>query len=540
VRAIFLILAAGILVGSAVTPSAQEAQRPRTFRAFTRLIPVTVVVQDDRRRPVEGLTADDFQVFEDGKELPIAFFRARAQDPAPTIPAEIAAAASSPTGTFTNRITGPADSGGVAIVFDQLNTTHFDEIVARAHLLEFLTTLRPGDRVALYALTSDGLKIIYDFTRGAESLVNAARRVRSGESSALAGTTLPPVLDQELSAFGREVTRGNSAFTARIRTENTLRAMEDLAAHLAPVPGRKNVVWISGGFPFTIGKTKMTRETQRATNALNTADAAVYPIDPRGLIVGENHPTLNIGGPTGGLASLHKLQVILEGVWQVADWTGGRAFYSSNDIAGEMSRAVADSRLSYELGYYPVDQHWDGRFRKIEVTVRRPGVEVRHRGGYYATAPAAPETATREQAMSAALASPIEAQDLPLNVHTRRDGEKIVLELELEPGSVSFTEADGIWKGELDIAIAQTAGNRRYPPDTDVSVPLALSDQARQRLQAQGLRLSRTITLRDDAQQVRVVVRDATSGTIGSVFIDAERLRAAPVRTPAVLAAGGA
>jgi VWFA-related protein len=540
VRAIVLILAAGVLVGSAVAPSAQEEQRPQTYRAFTRLIPVTVVVHDDRQRPVEGLTADDFQVFEDGKEVPIAFFRARAQDPAPTSLAESAGASSSPAGAFTNRITGPADSGVVAIVFDQLNTTHADEIYARAHLLEFLTTLRPGDRVALYALTSDGLKIIYDVTRDAESLVDAARRVQSGASSVLAGTTLPSVLDQELSAFGREVARGNSAFTARIRTENTLRAMEDLAAHLSPVPGRKNVVWISGGFPFTIGKTKMTRETQRATNALNTADAAVYPIDPRGLIVGEHHPTLKVGGPTGGLASLQKLQLILEGVWQVADWTGGRAFYSSNDIAGEMSRAVADSRLSYELGYYPVNQQWDGRFRRIEVKVRRSGIAVRHRGGYYATAPSTPETATREKAMSTALASPIEAQGLPLTVHSRRDGERIVLELELEPGSVTFTEAAGVWKGELDIAIAQTAGNRRYPLDTDVSVPLALSDQARQRLQAQGLRLSRTITLRDDAQQVRVVVRDATSGSIGSVFIDADRLRVAPVRRPPVLAGGGA
>jgi hypothetical protein len=92
---------------------------------------------------------------------------------------------------------------------------------------------------------------------------------------------------------------------------------------------------------------------------------------------------------------------------------------------------------------------------------------------------------------------------------------------------VTFSNDAGTWRGALDIAVAQTLPGERHLREADISMPFVLSDESRQRLLKEGLRLTRTIDLRSETQQVRVVVRDVGTGSVGSVFIDAERLRKA-------------
>ena len=64
--------------------------------------------------------------------------------------------------------------------------------------------------------------------------------------------------------------------------------------------------------------------------------------------------------------------------------TGGVAFFNTNDIGGAVRAALDDSRVAYELGYYPAIGKWDGGFRKVKVKVKRPGAHVRTRSGYLA------------------------------------------------------------------------------------------------------------------------------------------------------------
>ena len=513
-------LAAASIAGLAVVSAGQSAPQIQTFRTSTRLVQVSVVVHDDRNRPVEGLRAEDFQVFEDGKELPVAFFSSRAQDPARAVPAPADNA-----GTFTNRIPSPANGGVVAVVFDQLNTLPADQSHARENLLQYLETIRPDDRVALYLLTGDGIKVLYDFTRDAESLVRALRTVRPHDL-AIRQDPLSDALARELDAFARGVLRDEAAYLARLRTETTLAALDGVASRLAGLPGRKNVVWISAGFPFIEytgtgpSAAYFTPDTRRATRALNHSDTAVYPVDARGLLVMSSTSK-------GQVATLENVENPIAGLRAVADWTGGRLFYNANDVGAALGRAADDSRLTYTLGYYPANENWDSKFRRITVKVRRPDTRVRHRAGYYAYPLTPSDPPTLQKALAEALKTPLEGSGVLMNVTARADGAKINIAIELDPTTITLMHDAGTWKGGLDVAIAQTLTGERQHREPDFALPLSLTAAERDRLLRQGLRLTRSIELQPDAQQVRLVVRDAVTGMVGSVFIDAARLKKA-------------
>jgi VWFA-related protein len=490
---------------------------------------VSVVVHDDRNRPVEGLRAEDFQVFEDGKPMPVAFFSRRAQDPARAVPVPADAA-----GTFTNRIPSPANGGVVAVVFDQLNTLPMDQAHARENLLQYLATIRPDDRVALYLLTGDGIKVLYEFTRDAESLVQALRTVQPRDL-AIRQDPLSDALARDLDAFARGVLRDEGIYFDRLRTDTTLAALEGVASRLAGLPGRKNVVWISAGFPFIEysptgpSSAYFTPEARRATRALNHADTAVYPVDARGLIVMS-------GTAKGQVATLDNVETPIAGLRKVADWTGGRLFYNANDVGAALGRASDDSRLTYTLGYYPANENWDSKFRRITVKVRRAGARVRHRAGYFAYPVTPADPPTLQKALAEALKSPFEGTGVLMNVTARAEGPTINIAIELDPTTVTLIADGGAWKGGLDVAIAQTLAGEREHREPDFSLPLSLSTAERDRLLKQGLRLARSIELQPDVQQVRIVVRDAATGMIGSVFIDAERLKEAAGRRTTISA----
>jgi VWFA-related protein len=382
--------------------------------------------------------------------------------------------------------------------------------------------------------------VLYDFSADAQNLVNVMKGIQPTTSTGMARAdrALSPALAEGLSAFARGVQQEERAFDARVRAEQTLFALEDMADRLAGVPGRKNVVWVSSHFPFLFASKDipvpsahyMTPETRRVARALNDIDTAVYPVDVRGLIATAPYDPSKV-------ARLRNVEETITGLRMLSEWTGGRIFYNTNDLAASAAQAVEGSRFSYVLGYYPFAGEWDGRFRRIEVKVARPGVNVRHRSGYYAFALTPAEPATRQKALTDALKKPLEATGVLMNVSARRVEGGIRLAIELGPGTVTLTSDQGTWKGGIDVAIAQTLPEDRQIREPDFSMPLSLTAAERDRIVKQGVRLTRTINLSSDARQVRIVVRDAATGAIGSLIIEADRLRRAAERRETISAA---
>jgi VWFA-related protein len=182
----------------------------------------------------------------------------------------------------------------------------------------------------------------------------------------------------------------------RVRT--TLWGMEGIGNHLARLPGRKNLVWISGSFPFSIGlgdnimdpsreHRSFGDEAERASRALNQANVSIYPVDARGLIGlppalgAASQMRANTKGPPRVVSMApdgHDTMQIL------AEKTGGRAFFNTNDLRGALRQALDDAEVTYTIGFYPASGSLDNKFHELKVKVDRKGVDVRHRKGYFA------------------------------------------------------------------------------------------------------------------------------------------------------------
>jgi hypothetical protein len=337
-------------------------------------------------------------------------------------------------------------------------------------------------------------------------------------------------LDRQIEAFVLTGQANMRGFYERDRALRSIDGLEAVARHLAGVPGRKNLVWISSGFPFDFrafgpptsnSREVMSVETARAARALNDADIAVYVVDARGL-VGAFATEPSARQQT--FSTLSTVLTPIEGLRQFAQLTGGDAFFNTNDIGAAITRAVEDSRLTYVIGYYTDQDEWDGKFRKIGVKVRRDGVDVRHRAGYFAIPPE-PLAGRRTDAIMDALESPLEVTALPLSVSGERiDGGKVTLAIQFEPGTPQLEQRGSTWHGAVDIAIAQTLPTGKQTSEADLTVPLALDAATRAQLLKDGLRLTRTIVLRDGAHDIRVVARDVNSGATGSVIITAAEI----------------
>ena len=177
---------------------------------------------------------------------------------------------------------------------------------SRKEFLRFLQQIQPQDRIAIYALGTS-LQVLHDFTNDPAELVNAITRhaarlpTELNVSSGANGTIAEAIrvlsldsLDRNLGQTGQLV----AAYYIERRTEIPLRALEELANHLGGLPGRKSLIWVSGGFPFSYGRTSFQLEKvkeslrsfynplARTSRSITNASVSIYPVDARMLAGG--------------------------------------------------------------------------------------------------------------------------------------------------------------------------------------------------------------------------------------------------------------
>ena len=517
---------ATIVASLGVFSYAQTPSSPQVFRASTRLVQVTVVVTQSDGQPIRGLTKDDFRILEDGREQTVALFSSSERSTSAAAPTE--------PGVFTNRLHAPSSGGVVAIVWDRLNTLEEDGARVRTEIIRYLKRAHPDDRIALYVLDRAGMRVIHDFTRDASSLLRFLERVAIGADGGFTLVNKPEFLvtdaiDRAMEEFVTSSYDNMTGAFERDRALTSIEGMEWAAARLAGIHGRKNLVWVSSGFPFTFRafgppgsteQTQMSHETRRATRALSSADVVVYAVDARGLVGAFS------SRPNAKTQTFHTLSSVytpIDGIRYFAEWTGGAAYFNTNDLATAIGRAVADSAHTYTLAYYPSNEKSTHRFRNISVKVKRSGAKVRHRTGYFAAD--GDDKVTRDSTIEDALRSPLEATGLTLSATARptRDNE-VEVAIHVFPWDIRMDRTPSGWSGNLDLVIAQRVpapakGTEEHWKELDLTMPVAANDAERDRLEAVGMRLTRTVRLRDGADQIRIVVRDGSTGAVGSLMI---------------------
>src|SRR6267143_4159889 len=262
---LFFLLASGAARVPAQAPSQNlpGGQAP-VLKATTRLVQINVVVLNKRGEPVDGLKKEDFTVLDQGKEQQIATFSANS--------ATLHEAASIPPlapNVFSNRGGSTATNPGsvTVILFDALNTSIQDQFYARQQVLKFLRQLQPQDHMAIYVLTTK-IRVLNEFTEDTTSLLQAIQKFRGysapkenavntapspvGQSLFLMNrTSTESMTEQVREIFADEDAKINDYVTIR-RAATTTRALVAIANHVAHIPGRKNLIWVSGSFPIRI------------------------------------------------------------------------------------------------------------------------------------------------------------------------------------------------------------------------------------------------------------------------------------------------
>jgi VWFA-related protein len=506
--------------------AAVSAQPQPVFRTSTRLVQVSVVVEGRDGRPVSGLTANDFRLYDGGQEQRIELFVTDSTVRADT--RESVSSPANPPHEFSNRMA--SRRGATVVLLDRLNTPDTDQIYARQRLMSFLEQIREEDRIGLYILEGGAIHVLHDFTNDARLLLRALSRYRAMTSKEVADVPLPEfestsdaALDAAMAAALERASANMTAHFNGLRSDATIDAFRTIANHLASIEGRKNLIWVTAGFPlqaFNDRGRDPSAAIQQAIRPLNDANVTLYAVDARGLM---GAITLDPGGKAAFTTS-SAVQTNQDIMRIAATETGGRAFLNTNDIGGAVRRAVDDTRISYTLGYYPSHGKWDGKYREIKVQVNRPGMQIRHRRGYLAATGS--QRVSSSAAVRSALASPLEASGLELTARIERLAapNDFKISIVLAPGAVAFVPSAGLWKGQLDLVVAQRLADGSAPKSVDQTFDLSLRQDRYDEALKRGFTISAQVTLLPGAHSLHIVVHDVTSGTTGSVIVSAKQL----------------
>jgi VWFA-related protein len=491
-----------------VPPPAVPAEPPPapTFRVATRLVQVDVIARS-KGVPAAGLTSEDFTLLDNGKPREIALFSVSSSQTAGPASAPL------PAGVVSNRLERGSEAleNATVLLIDRRNTPWNDQLFAIQRIVKFLQTRRDRyskpDRIGIYIFGTDGsLQVVREITDDAELLNRAANSLRAGDSG---------MSEDRIPAN---------------RAMDTKQVLEAIARHLASVPGRKSLVWVTTGFPLGVPGQQpdfdVNSPIDEAARALNDANVALYPVDARGLVGALSGTTAISDAESGGprspaqLASqMHAGGGFLSGtdtMSRLADLTGGQVLYNANGIEDSIRKALDDSELTYTLGFYPAQEERDGVWHKVKVAVARRGVRVRYREKYFASRTLA--EASGHPTLSELLKGPLDATQLELITETLPDRARPgcwQVRASVDLYGVHLENQNNTWSGAVDVSFfvegsktARTITRKVEIPDKQLAAALE-----------KGIAVNDSIAMNGPAGELRIVAQDRATGAAGSVRV---------------------
>ncbi len=532
-----LALGSILMLAAAAYGQAAKAASPKSgnISITSRNVVLDVIVTDSSGNPIHNLNAHDFTILENGAPQHVKGFEEHRPD-APT--AKPAVPVQLPADTYTNYVSS-AEPGAVnVILFDSLNTDPSALASARRQLLAYLGKLSDNTRVALF--TFDGqLHLVHGFTEDNHALIEAAQQL----------STTPPSTPRKARDVTEElaVARVTKIVTSPMygklsrflwteyeekiqsRTEMTVEALNQLARSLTVFPGRKNLIWISGGIPFDPNDT--APQMQKTAALLAATQIAVYPIDVRGLAwLGADGASnsLDVFGPRGGDYSDRsgqgeELAQVHETMLDIARLTGGHAYFNNNDISGQIQDVVQTGSNYYTLAYRPDNQEWNGKFRKVTVKTSQQNLKVRCRPGYYAVAEpfGSPDVdRTFSLAMQPGV-PPSTALVIQARVHPPDEpGKATQIDFLVDMHDLQFLMSDDLRRQPNLMFVAAAWDEKGKAQGSAVGSYHAILQPAEvQTLLRTGLRLQQQLPLKPGTYQLRLGLVDRLSGKMGTIDV---------------------
>ena len=531
-----------LLVGPLVLGLGLRGQPQTVIRTNVHVVEVSVVATGVNGAPAGGLAARDFRVWDNGKEQTIANFE-KAGSPPAAGGVEMPPAArgvETPPAAYSNRVAGAASDGSSKsrpqvlsmIVLDAVNTKYRFQTVARRAVERILDQLDPGQRVAIYAMGSR-LRIIHDFSSDKASLLTKLRAYQGEvpnrddllEDLELDDKAGPGITTRKPCKPRTDPETPLELVNLQARILDTLGALEALANQVKGVPGRKNLLWMTGAFPVSVGQLALAgpiiapsvgsnrpspfqanrnyaAEMKRTMAVLNDAAVSVYPIDARGLSC---NPDVNIN---------------IGAMRDFADATGGKAFYNRNDLETGVRAALDDSREVYVLTYSPQPMVADGAYHTIRVQSSRRGVQLRYRQGYYAPGrDEAAGSAGPADRLAEVVSSPVDASEIGIQAAVEQAGDDIALAIHVDPAGVNLVPNAARWAGALRLEAMQLGAAGELLGGVNQAAKLNLEEATYQRDLRQGLPFEMKFRREPGAIAVRIGVVDERGAHTGSVSV---------------------
>jgi len=538
-----LILAAvtgGLLAAQQQTPPPAPADQPQvTFRVEVNYVEVDAFVTDAQGSPVSGLTKDDFELFEDGKRQDVAAF-SLVNIPIERAERPLFAEAPVEADVQTNE---HIEGRIYLLVLDDLHTDATRTPRVKSAARRFIENNFGTNDLAAVVFTGrsgDG----QDFTNNPRLLVAAiekfnGRKLRSATLNRIEGARVNP----ETGSLepGDDFEQMDRAFRAR----SMAASVRKLAEFMSGVRGRRKAMLLIGeGVDYDIyeatgqlGATasSVLLDTHDAVAAATRGNVSIYALDPRGLINADGE-LIEVSGTIGDAnaqSTQNSLRLSQDSLRVLAASTGGFAAVNRNDLDSAFDRIVVENSSYYMLGFYSTNERRDGRFRKLEVRMKRPGLRVRNRSGYYEArgrAPAPPTAssspAVLAPAVSAALGSPLPTAGVPIKVFaapykgTAPDA-AVALAFEIDVRNLDFVEKDGTFTEQVDVAYSAVNNNGKVFPGERHTITLAMKPDTYERVKTRGLRVLSQTSLPPGRYQMRVAAGNK-SGKAGSVLYDLE------------------
>jgi VWFA-related protein len=490
------------------------------------MVEVSVIATDSKGMPVSGLGAADFRVLDNGKEQTIASFE-KIDSRAATGRAAL------PPTTYSNRV---GDAGQLGkekqpqvlsmVLLDAVNTKYRNQTVVRRAVADILEQIDPAERVAIYAF-GDRFRVIHDFSSDRASLL---AKLKAYHGEATSGDDLLEEL--ELDVFNQPLIPPDPVqkkYFDQNRIVDTLGALEAIANYVKGMPGRKNLLWLSAAFPLEVGTAQRTiapaigfsgpldthrsfgPEMARTMAALNDANVSVYPIDARGL----SQATPESTGRKTDDASIN-----ISTMNGIAAETGGVAYANRSDLARGVRLALDDSREVYVMTYYPKAIAENGAYHQIRVQSTRPGVQLRFRRGYYATAGEEESGAGAADRLARALSSPLDSSEIGIQASVEPasdDAGVLAVAIHVDPADLSLAHDSNRWTGSLLMQWLQTSATGERYEGPSRRVPVDLTQEGYQKAMEQGVRLELRIHRDPASVALRIAVADERGGRVGSL-----------------------
>jgi VWFA-related protein len=503
--------------------SAQAPQQP-TFRVQVDAIEIDASVTDARGNVVTDLTREDFEILEDGKPQTITSF---GLVNIPLVRAERPLFAA-------NRIEPDIQSNnqgeGRLYVFALDHVTGEQILRTRRFVRRFLEQyFAPNDLGAVVFLGRADHSKAQGLTNNPRLLLDSVNAFNGGLAA-----EAPPSAAMPAIQGGGGAPAPPSDFNPELETglREAMSSFSGIVEYMATVHGRrKSLLLFSYGYQRTRtsdiirvidyrGGTLSHAEEDfhRAITAATRNNVVIYPIDPRGLTEDGGLAETEAGPSTDPEArlgaSLSRLES-RESLTAIATATGGFALSSSNSFENAFDRIVQENSSYYVLGFSSTNERRDGRLRKLDVRVKRPGLMVRGRTGYMAPlrnerSPDTPKPASNvSQPVADALRSTVAVNGLPLRVFAApfkgaaRDA-TVVMAVEVDAAQLGLAEKDGTHIGALEVSYFSIDMKNKFYPGQTQTARLTLKPETFEHVMKTGIRMVVETTLAPGRYQMRI------------------------------------